>query len=104
VVTGLVDYGGVKTDHIAVDLARLLGSMVEDRFDLRAAALQAYARVRPLSLEEEELVSVLDDTGTLVGLITWLKWLYFEGRQLEDRTAAARRLQALVERVEPWKM
>ncbi len=102
VVTGLVDYGGVKTDHVAVDLARLLGSLVEDRADLRAAGLEAYSRVRPLSLQEEELVSVLDETGTLVGLITWLKWLYFEDKQFDDRTAAARRLQSLVERVERW--
>src|SRR5262249_48027114 len=102
-VTGLIDYGGVKIDHVAVDLARLLGSMVEDRVKLRAAGLEAYKRVRPLSLQEEELVSVLDETGTLVGLITWLKWLYIDGKQFDDRTAAARRLEMLVKRVESWK-
>jgi Ser/Thr protein kinase RdoA (MazF antagonist) len=102
VVTGLVDYGGVKTDHVAVDLARLLGSLVEDHSDLRAAGLEAYTRIRPLSLLEEELVSALDVTGVLVGLITWLKWLYFEDKRFDDRAAAARRLQALVERVEKW--
>jgi homoserine kinase type II len=102
-VTGLIDYGGVKIDHVAVDLARLLGSMVEDRADLRAAGLEAYKRIRPLSLQEEELVSVLDETGTLVGLITWLKWLYIDGKQFDDRTAAARRLETLVKRVESWK-
>jgi Ser/Thr protein kinase RdoA (MazF antagonist) len=103
VVTGLVDYGGVKIDHVAVDLARLLGSMVEDRADLRTAGLEAYQRIRPLSLQEEELVSVLDETGTLVGLITWLKWLYVDGRQFDDREAAVSRLQMLVKRVESWK-
>jgi homoserine kinase type II len=102
VVTGVVDYGGVKTDQVAVDLARLLGSLVENRADLRAAGLEAYACIRPISLQEEELVAVLDQTGTLVGLITWLKWLYFEDKQFDDRAAAARRLQALVERVERW--
>jgi homoserine kinase type II len=101
-VTGVVDYGGVKTDHVAVDLARLLGSLVEDRAELRAAGLRAYSRLRPISLEEEELVTVLDVTGTLVGLITWLKWLYLEGKQFDDRAAAAKRLQALVERIEKW--
>jgi homoserine kinase type II len=102
-LTGLVDYGGVKIDHVAVDLARLLGSMVEDRADLRTAGLEAYQRIRPLSLQEEELVSVLDETGTLVGLITWLKWLYVDDKQFDDRKAAARRLQMLVRRVESWK-
>jgi homoserine kinase type II len=102
VVTGLVDFGGVKLDHLAVDLARLLGSMVEDRTELRSAGLDAYLRIRPLSLEEEELVSVLDETGTLVGLMTWLKWLYVDDRQFDDRDSVARRLQALVERVQRW--
>jgi Ser/Thr protein kinase RdoA (MazF antagonist) len=103
-VTGLVDFGGVKTDHVAVDLARLLGSLVEDRAEFRAAGIEAYRRIRPLSLQEEELVSVLDETGTLVGLITWLKWLYVDGKLFEDRTSAARRLRALVERVDRWKI
>lgn len=102
-VTGLVDYGGVKRDHVAVDLARLLGSMVEDRADLRTTGLEAYQRIRPLSLQEEELVSVLDETGTLVGLITWLKWLYVDGKHFDDRLAAAQRLRALVERIERWE-
>jgi Ser/Thr protein kinase RdoA (MazF antagonist) len=101
-VTGLVDFGGVKTDHVTVDVARLLGSLVEDRAGLRAAGLEAYRRIRPLSLEEEELITVLDETGTLVGLMTWIKWLYVEGKRFEDRASAARRLQALVERVERW--
>jgi len=100
VVTGLVDFGGVKLDHVAVDLARLLGSLVEDRAELRAAGLEAYCRIRPLSLEEEQLVSMLDETGTLVGLMTWLRWLYVDGKQFGDRASAARRMQALVERVE----
>src|SRR5439155_20817058 len=51
-MTGLVDFGGVKLDHVAVDLARLLGSLVEDRAELRAVGLEAYSRIRPLSLEE----------------------------------------------------
>ncbi len=76
---------------------------MEDRAELRAAGLEAYSRVRPLSLQEEELVSVLDETGTLVGLITWLKWLYLEDKQFDDRNSAASRLQALVKRVERWK-
>jgi len=38
-VTGLVDFGGIKTDHVAVDLARLLGRLVEDRAEFLAAGL-----------------------------------------------------------------
>lgn len=102
VVTGLIDYGAAKIDHVAVDLARLLGSLAEEDGPLRAAGLSAYRRVRPFSLEEEALVTVLDRTGTLLGTANWLRWLYHEGRRFEDRAGVARRLAALVTRIERW--
>lgn len=103
-VTGLVDFGGVKTDHPAVDLARLLGSMVGDDAALRGQGLRAYARVRPLSADEEGLVARLDETGTVLGLANWLRWLYRDGREYEDREAVARRVGELVVRVEGWSI
>jgi homoserine kinase type II len=101
-VTGLIDYGGVKIDHVAVDLARLLGSMLPGDAEQRRIGLRAYTRLRPLSWEEEALVLVLDETGTVVALANWLKWLYRDGKVLEDRMAVARRLAQLVERIEKW--
>src|SRR5262249_33508471 len=58
-LTGLIDYGSVKVDHVAVDLARLLGSLVGDHAEQRAVGLLAYALLRPLTAEEEALVHVL---------------------------------------------
>ena len=101
-VTGLIDYGAAKPDHVAVDLARLLGSLAGDDAALWAVGLAAYRRLRPLSWEEEALVTVLDRTGTLLGAVNWLIWLGHEGRAFEDRGAVARRLTALVERIERW--
>jgi Ser/Thr protein kinase RdoA (MazF antagonist) len=102
VVTGLVDYGSVKMDHAAVDLARLLGSLVGDEASLRAAGLEAYAQVLPLSTSHEQLVDVLDKTGTVLGAANWLMWLYHDGRTFPDDTGVARRLAALVQRMEAW--
>jgi homoserine kinase type II len=102
-VSGLIDYGGVKVDHVAVDLARLLGSMVGDNAQQRSAGLNAYLRCRPLLPEEQVLVDVLDETGTVIALANWLKWLYRDEKKFEDRTAVAQRLSTLVERVEKWK-
>jgi Ser/Thr protein kinase RdoA (MazF antagonist) len=102
-VTGLIDYGSVKVDHAAADLARLLGSLVPDDRERTAAGLAAYARLRPLSLQEQMLVRVLDETGTLLGAANWLRWLYREGRRFEDRAAVARRLAELVVRSERWQ-
>jgi Ser/Thr protein kinase RdoA (MazF antagonist) len=101
-LTGLVDYGAVKVDHVAVDLARMLGSMVGDDEEGWALGLRAYRTVRPLSEDEEALAVVLDRTGTVIGAANWLRWLYHDGRRYPDPHAVARRLAALVERMEGW--
>jgi Ser/Thr protein kinase RdoA (MazF antagonist) len=103
VITGLIDYGSVKVDHVAVDLARLLGSMIEDNAELRRTGLQSYARLRPLSWEEQALVSILDKTGTIIALANWLKWLYRDEKLFEDRMAVARRIANAVQRIEKWQ-
>jgi Ser/Thr protein kinase RdoA (MazF antagonist) len=103
-VTGLIDYDSAKLDHVAVDLARLLGSLVGDDAALRGAGSQAYraARRPPVPLDEA-LVDVLDRTGTVLAVANWLTWLYRDGREFEDRARVAGRLAALVQRIEGWK-
>src|SRR5262249_2305958 len=98
-VTGLIDYGAAKVDHVAVDLARLLGSVVGDDEKNWAIALRAYRKVRPLAAEEEELAHFLDETGTVLSVANWLRWLCHGERQIEDRSAAAERLRVLAERM-----
>jgi Ser/Thr protein kinase RdoA (MazF antagonist) len=97
-VTGIVDYGSVKIDHVAVDLARLLGSVAGDLW--RGDALNAYSQVRPLAEEEQTLVTVLDETGTILGAANWLRWLYHEGRRYDDLEGVAEHLGTLVKRLE----
>jgi homoserine kinase type II len=99
-VTGLIDYGAVKVDHVPVDLARLLGSLVGADREGWEVGLQAYRQVRTLSADEEALVHVLEETGTIVAAANWLMWLYRDGREFEDRTGAARRLALAVARME----
>ena len=99
-LTGLIDYGAVKVDCVAVDLARMLGSLVKDDADGWQAGLRAYRRFAPLSAEEEELAHVLDETGVVLGVANWLRWLYEERRAFADRIAVAHRLAELVDRLE----
>src|SRR5262249_27913700 len=99
-VTGIIDYGSTKMDHVAVDLARLLGSLVGYSPDQWDVGLRAYRGFRQLPFEGEALAVWLDQTGLWCAVANWLKWLYFERRQYEDRRAVARRLAALVERME----
>lgn len=99
ILTGLVDYGAVKTDHVAVDLARMLGSLVGDDREQWGLGLKAYREVRPLTAEEEALAVVLDHSGLVLGTANWLRWVYHDGRRFDDLALAARRLAVLVERM-----
>ncbi len=100
-VTGLVDYGSVKVDHVAVDLARLLGSLVGDH-PIRTFGLKAYQTLSPLKPQELELIDVLDRTGVILGTANWLKWLYHERREYENWRGVLRRIFDLVTRMEVW--
>lgn len=101
-LTGLIDYGEIKIDHVAVDLARMLGSLIEDDNERWHIGIEAYRRVRPLTEEEGELARLLDTSGIVLGISNWLRWLFHEGRVFEDVENARTRLTLLVERVERW--
>lgn len=90
-LTGLIDYGNLKWDHVAVDLSRMLGSLVEDDVQGWEHGLNAYRQLRPLSLQEEMLIRVLDQTGVIIGAMTWIDWLSQAGRQFDEQ-AMERRL------------
>jgi homoserine kinase type II len=102
-VSGLVDYGAVSLNHVAADLARLLGSLVGDDRLMWQAGLAAYRVVCPLSAEEEDLATLLDRTGTALAAANWLRWLYQEGREFADRRAVAGRLAEIVARMKGWE-
>jgi hypothetical protein len=59
--------------------------------------------VWPLAEDEAELARALDETGAVLGVANWLRWLYEERREFEDRAAAGRRLEVLVERIGGWE-
>jgi len=99
-VTGLIDSSACRTDSVAVDLARLLGSLVEDDVAEWRFALDEYARLRPLSLFEQRLIPILDRSGVVLSAVTWLKWLGPEARRWSDHGQIINRLQRLTARLE----
>jgi Ser/Thr protein kinase RdoA (MazF antagonist) len=99
-VTGIIDFAAAKRDHPAVDLARLLGSLIPDDPDRTAFALDVYQRIAPLS--HPQLVALLDRTGTVVAATHWLRAIYLDGRPDLDPTAVSRRLDAIVQRLVRW--
>jgi len=98
-VTGLIDFGSVKMDHVAVDLARLLGSLIGDDVAGWRIGIAAYRSVRPFSEAEWRLASDLDRTGTILAATHWLRWLYHERRRYDQPDAVIGRLQCLLTRI-----
>jgi len=79
-VTGLIDFGAVAVDSVACDVARLVGSMVNDRVDDWEQALGAYDQRRQLSIDERRAVASFDAGGTICSASNWVRWLFVEGR------------------------
>src|SRR5262249_55697812 len=94
-VTGLIDFGAMQRDHIACDIARLLGSMASDDQELWQTGLSAYECVQPLSADERLLVSAYDEGGVLLSGMNWLKWVFIEDRQFDDRAGALKRFDQI---------
>ena len=99
-VTGLIDYGSVKEDHAAIDLARMLGSFVGADPAAWEVVFGAYTKVRPFTDRERVLVAVLEQAGLVNAVVAWLRWLYHDERVFENRDAVAKRLQTMVARLD----
>lgn len=97
-VTGLIDLSACRTDHVAADLARLLGSLCEDHVQWWDLALDAYCRHRSLSVAEIGLVPVLDRSGVLLSGLLWLERRYLR-REPIDMHRVWIRLRTIIRRL-----
>jgi Ser/Thr protein kinase RdoA (MazF antagonist) len=100
VVTGLIDPHAARSDCVATDLARLLGSLVGDDRHLWQVGLHAYRQIRPLSVDELAMVELFDRTTVLLSGLTWLEWQCLEGKVFPDPAAVLERLRSIVQRLE----
>lgn len=99
-VTGIIDFGAVRVESVAADIARLLGSIVGDDAQGWECGLRAFEKVRPLSPAERQLVSAFDASTVAMAGMNWLVWLVLEGRQFDDRARAIERVRRALERLE----
>jgi homoserine kinase type II len=99
-VSGFIDFGAMQPDTPTTDVARLLGSLVQDDNGGWQAGLEAYQQVRPLSDDDLELVGVLDRANVLLSGMNWLRWIAVERRQFDDRARVIQRIQQIAQRLE----
>jgi Ser/Thr protein kinase RdoA (MazF antagonist) len=99
-VSGIVDFGAMRVDNIATDLARLLGSLVGDEREGWREGLEAYERIRPISEHEGRLIKAFDRSNVVLSLVNWLRWIYLERRTFEKREAVESRFDELLPRLE----
>jgi Ser/Thr protein kinase RdoA (MazF antagonist) len=98
-VSGFVDFGALRIDTPLADIARLVGSLVGDDRDAWARALAAYDRHRSLTAEDRATIRLLDESGTVLGGLEWLRWLWLEKRDMGDPQRVADRLDELAARL-----
>ncbi|QDU38170.1 Spore coat protein I [Maioricimonas rarisocia] len=99
-VTGIIDLSAARWDHVATDLARLLGSLVGDDHLRREQALDWYEERRPLSAEDRQLVVLFDRSAVLLSGLLWVERITSSGVPPENREAVAGRLRKFRDRMQ----
>ena len=98
-VTGLVDFGAMRIESVAIDVARLLGSYTGGDQARWSPGQSAYEAIRPLSEAERQLAVAVDLANGLMAGLQWIEWIYVDGRQFADIPGVTRRLEATRDRL-----
>lgn len=101
-VTGLVDASACRSDSIATDLSRLLGSFCGIDRQLWDVAFKEYETHRHLSIEEKILVEVLDRSGVLLSGMNWVEKFRRNESDRKDFPRIAKRLKLIVQCLESF--
>ncbi|MCA9246567.1 MAG: phosphotransferase [Planctomycetales bacterium] len=99
-VSGIIDYGAMRVDQVACDIARLLGSYAADAPDRWHAGIAGYETVARLSDDQQALIRLYDRTTVVLAGLNWIRWVFLERRAFDDMPAAARRLEHFLLRLE----
>ena len=97
-VTGLIDPGACRTEHVCTDLARLLGSLVGDDTERWRQAVATYCQFRSLDDNELHLLAVLDRSAVVLSPLSWLQRRYIMHAAF-DRNRVLPRLTGQLDRL-----
>lgn len=95
-LTGIVDYDAIRTDHGVCDLARVLEPLPEKSHAGWQACLHGYQSAGDLLDENQlDLLSSLHALNPLIGLLQWLDWAILQRREFATSEAGIRRMREL---------
>ncbi len=98
-VTGLIDFGAMRIDTRAVDVARLTGELAKGDRHQRDVLVELYNTFTEEPVDVR-LVEALDASGAVLAAVNWLGWLASGRALLHDPAALRHRLENLAERTE----
>lgn len=99
-VTAFIDFGSMRMETVAADLARLLASLAPDDPRSWSIGLAAYTARRPLSDAERQLLVAYDQSAAALTAVQWLAWIYRDGRTFDDDQAVLARVKLGLARLE----
>ena len=94
-VSGLVDFGAMRMDTCACDIARLLGSLAPDQANEWEKGIDAWRSKNKISPAEHDLIAVFDDSTTVLAGLNWLQWICLENRQFGDLRPITERMRLI---------
>jgi Ser/Thr protein kinase RdoA (MazF antagonist) len=92
--------GACRAENVVTDLARLLGSLVEDDRRQWQTAVSAYHVQNPLTTNEQQLMHVLDRSAVLLSGLVWLYRYYVLDELLADPEQVLERMKRILLRLE----
>ncbi|MGY8767389.1 MAG: phosphotransferase enzyme family protein [Pirellulales bacterium] len=99
--SGLIDYGAMRIESVAVDLARLSSTTIRSNANLQQdTAIAHYERIQPLSSDEKLLVSVLLNSSRYLTGMNWIRWVALEKREFGSSNGVIARLDTALEQLE----
>ena len=99
-VSGIIDLAAAKSDVVAADLARLLGSMLGDDKQRWDVAIDEYQKHRSLNANEWALIQVFDQANVLLNSVTWIRRYYLEEQRTVDNARVLGRLEIGLQRMQ----
>ncbi|MBL9094769.1 MAG: phosphotransferase [Planctomycetaceae bacterium] len=111
-VSGIIDFGALTTDSVALDLARLVASYCGDDEARQQLALEAYEQAAAeysrsagliaggeLAIDERVLIEAFDKSGALLAPFRWLTWIFIERRGFAHDGRVVARWRELMRRL-----